>query len=186
MGLHPVSQSSTLLTSSFAGYGFRRAKSPDLARYIFMVGGSLNRGFTLLEVLTAMVIMGVVMALAAPRFREWLSHESVRQARVHVTTQLAGARSIAVQRGCESVLHVDAVASRVWVTACKLAGPGKDTVGIIDNLSSRYGAVFSSTGDSILFTPQGIAFSAAWITMTFSKEGYDQILEISPLGRPQW
>ncbi len=146
----------------------------------------MNRGFTLLEVLTALVIMGVVMALAAPRFREWLSHENVRQARANVTTQLASARSIAVTRGCESVLHIDAAASRVWVTACKIAGAGKDTIGVIDNLSSRYGVVFSSTGDSILFTPLGIAFNAAWIMMTFSKEGYDATLEISPLGRSQW
>ncbi len=146
----------------------------------------MNRGFTLLEVLIAMVIMGVVMGLGAPRFREWLTHENVRQARVNVTTQLAGARSIAVVRGCESVLHIDAAASRVWVTVCKLAGAGRDTIGSINNLSSRYGVVFSSTGDSILFTPQGIAFNAAWITMTFSKEGYDAILEISPLGRSKW
>ncbi len=146
----------------------------------------MNRGFTLLEVLVAMVIMGVVMALGAPRFREWLTHENVRQARVNVTTQLAGARSIAVVRGCESVLHIDAAASRVWVTACNLAGAGKDTIGSINNLSSRYGVVFSSTGDSIRFTPQGIAFNAAWITMTFSKEGYDAVLEISPLGRSKW
>ncbi len=146
----------------------------------------MNRGFTLLEVLTALVIMGVVMALGAPRFREWLSHENVRAARVSVTTQLAGARSIAVTRGCASVLHVDAAASRVWVTACKLAGAGQDTIGIIDNLSSRFGVVFSSTGDSILFTPQGIAVNAAWITMTFSKEGYEAMLEISPLGRSKW
>lgn len=146
----------------------------------------MNRGFTLLEVLIAMVIMGIVMGLGAPRSREWLTHENVRQARVNVTTQLAGARSIAVVRGCESVLHIDAAASRVWVTACKLAGAGRDTIGSIDNLSSRYGVVFSSTGDSILFTPQGIAFNAAWITMTFSKEGYDAMLEISPLGRSKW
>lgn len=146
----------------------------------------MNRGFTLLEVLIAMVIMGIVMGLGAPRFREWLTHENVRQARVSVTTQLAGARSTAVVRGCESVLHIDAAASRVWVTACKLAGAGRDTIGSINNLSSRYGVVFSSTGDSILFTPQGIAFNAAWITMTFSKEGYDAMLEISPLGRSKW
>lgn len=146
----------------------------------------MNRGFTLLEVLIVVVIIGVVTGLGAPRFREWLTHESVRQARMSVTTQLAGARSIAVTRGCESVLHVDAAAARVWVTVCKLAGAGQDTIGIIDNLSSRYGVVFSSTGDSILFTPQGIAYNAAWITMTFSKEGYDALLEISPLGRSQW
>jgi hypothetical protein len=46
--------------------------------------------------------------------------------------------------------------------------------------------VFLSTGDSILFTPQGIAFSASWITLTFSKDGYEAVLEISPVGRAQW
>ncbi len=146
----------------------------------------MKRGFTLLEILTALVIMGVVMALGAPRFRDWMTHENVRQARVNVTTQLAGARSIAVQRGCAAVLHIDPSSSRVWITACRLQGVGMDTVGMIENMSSRYGVVFTSTGDSVLFTPQGIAFGAAWTTMTFSKAGYDAVLEISPIGRPLW
>ena len=161
--------------------------SPDgLARASFLVGESLNRGFTLLEILTALVIAGVVMALAVPRFREMMTHENVRQARANVTVRLASARSIAVQRGCEAVLHFDQTSSRVWVTTCRPEGGGKDTLGMIENLSSRFGVVFLSTGDSILFTPQGIAFSASWITLTFSKDGYDAILEISPVGRAQW
>jgi prepilin-type N-terminal cleavage/methylation domain-containing protein len=146
----------------------------------------LNRGFTLLEILTALVIMGVVMGLGAPRFREFMTHESVRQARVTVTTRLAGARVLAVQRGCQSVLHFESSSSRVWTTACRLTGGGVDTVGLIDNLASRYGVVFAATGDSVLFTPQGIAFNATWITMVFSKEGYSGILDISPVGRPIW
>ena len=152
----------------------------------FLVGGSLNRGFTLLEILTALVIVGVVMAVAAPRFREMVTHENVRQARANVTTRLASARSIAVQRGCEAVLHFDQTSSRVWVTTCRTQGGGKDTLGSIENLSSRFGVVFRSTGDSILFTPQGIAYSASWITLTFSKEGYEAVLEIPPVGRARW
>lgn len=146
----------------------------------------MNRGFTLLEILTALVIMGVVMALGVPRFREFLSHESVRQARVTVTTRLAGARTVAVQRGCEAVLHFESSSSRVWTTACELTGTGVDTVGLIENLASRYGVVFASTGDSMLFTPQGIAFHSTWITMVFSKDGYNAILDVSPVGRPVW
>ncbi len=161
--------------------------SPDgLARASFLVGGSLNRGFTLLEILTALVIAGVVMAMAVPSFREMMIHENVRQARANVTLRLAGARSIAVQRGCEAVLHFDQASSRGWVTTCSLGGGDKDTLGMIENLSSKFGVVFLSTGDSILFTPLGIAFSASWITLTFSKDGYDAILEISPVGRAQW
>ena len=146
----------------------------------------MNRGFTLLEILTALVIAGVVMAMAVPSFREMMIHENVRQARANVTLRLAGARSIAVQRGCEAVLHFDQASSRGWVTTCSLGGGDKDTLGMIENLSSKFGVVFLSTGDSILFTPLGIAFSASWITLTFSKDGYDAILEISPVGRAQW
>lgn len=158
----------------------------DLARASLLVGGSLNRGFTLLEILTALVIMGVITAVAAPRFRELVTHENVRQARANVTSRLASARSVAVQRGCEAVLHFDQTSSRVWVTTCRPEGGDKDTLGMIENLSSRFGVVFLSTGESILFTPQGIAFSASWITLTFSKDGYEAVLKISPLGRAQW
>ncbi len=147
----------------------------------------MNRGFTLLETLTALVLMGVIMALAAPKFWEMMTHENVRQARANVTAHLAGARSIAVQRGCEAVMHFDQTSSRVWVTTCRPLGGDKDTLGLIENLSSRFGVVFLSTpADSILFTPQRIAFSADWITLTFSKDGYDAVLQISPLGRAKW
>ncbi len=181
-----MSQFLAVVMSTLLVYIRARHVTRRFGARVFLVGGSLNRGFTLLEILAALVIMGVVMVLAVPKFREFMTHENVRQARANVTTRLAGARSIAVQRGCEAVLHFDQTSSRVWVTACRPGGGDKDTLGLIENLSSRFGVVFLSTGDSILFTPQGIAFSASWITLTFSKDGYEAVLEISPVGRAQW
>ena len=57
-------------------------------------------GFTLVEVLISMLIMGIVSALGIPRFSDWMNREKVRTARREVTVLLAGARSVAAQRGC--------------------------------------------------------------------------------------
>ncbi len=143
-------------------------------------------GFTLIEIAVAIVIIGVILAFGVPQMKTVLLQESVRSARRHVTAHLARARATAVQRGCRAVLHLDADAARVWVTACELNGPNGDTVGQVDDLGSRFGATFTADGDSLLFTPQGVAFATTSISMTFSKSGYTIPLEITPVGRPVW
>ena len=143
-------------------------------------------GFTLLEVITSIVIMGILSALGIPRFQDWMGRENVRQARREVTVHLAGARSVGAHRGCDAVFHLDDTSDRVWVTACQVQGGGIDTVGMINNLAQRYGVSFVTDGDSIQFTPQGLAFGSSWITVTFSKAGYDAVLEISPVGKAEW
>lgn len=143
-------------------------------------------GFTLLEILSALVIMGVVLALGVPRFRDWMTHEGARAARLEVTTKLAAARSAAVQRGCQAQLNIDDVTARVWVTACKVQGVGTDTVGSVADLSASHGVTFTSDGNLVSFSPQGLSFGVSWIAITFSKGGYDVLLDISPVGRPVW
>ncbi len=143
-------------------------------------------GFTLLEVLFALVIMGVVLALGVPRLRDWMTHEGARAARLEVTTKLAAARSAAVQRGCQAELHIDDATSQVWVTACQVQGAGIDTVGSVVDLSVSHGVTFTSTGNLVGLTPQGLSFGVSCIAITFSKGGYDVLLDISPVGRPVW
>jgi prepilin-type N-terminal cleavage/methylation domain-containing protein len=143
-------------------------------------------GFTLVEAVIVIVIMGVVLTFAIPRVKDYLLHESVRSARRTMTTHLARSRATAVHRGCRAVLHMDAVSSRVWVTACPVRGNGLDTVGTIDDFASHFGVAFSSDGDSVLFTPQGVALASTSIAMEFSKDGYSDSLLITPVGRPVW
>jgi Tfp pilus assembly protein FimT len=130
--------------------------------------------------------MGIVSALGIPRFHEWMGRENVRQARREVTVHLAGARSVGAQRGCDAVFHLDDTSNRVWVTACQVQGGGIDTVGMINDLAQRYGVSFETDGDSIEFTPQGLAFGSSWTTVRFTKAGYEVMLEISPVGKAEW
>ncbi|UCF41279.1 MAG: prepilin-type N-terminal cleavage/methylation domain-containing protein [Gemmatimonadota bacterium] len=143
-------------------------------------------GFTLVESIVAIVIIGVLLAVGMPRMKDWLLREDVRAARRQVTTHLARGRATAVYRGCTAVLHLDGGTDRVWITSCAIQGPGVDTVGTIDDFWSHFGVTFTSDGDSVLFTPQGVALATNSISMVFTKAGYTRDLLITPVGRPVW
>ncbi len=145
-----------------------------------------RNGLTLIELLLALVIVGLVLGFALPQSKPWLQRESVRSARRAVTTELARARAAAAQRGCLSALHLDPANSTVWVTACTLDGTATDTVGAVNNLSSRHGVTFSSDRTTVRFTPHGLAFETSQTVVIFSREGFSDTLAISPLGRPEW
>lgn len=143
-------------------------------------------GLTLTELVVVVVIIGVLLAFGVPRFNDWLQRESLRAARRDLVTQLARTRATAVHRGCPAVLHLDAQTSRVWITACPVRGAGTETVGEIDNTSERFGVSFTADGDSVVFTPQGLAFATSSVALRFSKGEYASSLEITPVGRPAW
>jgi len=150
-------------------------------------GGLVSRsGFTLIEMLVVIVIISALLTLAMPKVKTYVLHETVRSARREVTTHLARGRATAVFRGCRAVLHLDEATSRVWITACSIEGTGTDTVGSVDNFQNHFGVAFTSDGDSVLFTPQGIAMASSSIAMTFTKNGWTENLAITPVGRPVW
>ncbi len=154
-----------------------------------MIAVSPRAGFSLIELVLTLVIAGVLMLFAVPRARDLTLRESVRSARRQMTTQLARARATAVQRGCNAVLHLNDDAGTVWLTACPLASGGLsavDTVGSVDNLLERFGVAFTADADSVLYAPQGLAFAASSIALTFSRAEYSASLEVTPVGRAVW
>lgn len=133
------------------------------------------------------VLMAAVMAMALPRLRGAGVKESVRGARLAVSTHIARARGAAATRGCPAVLHVVAgTNARTWITSCPTTGTGVDTVGAVDYLSASSGVDVASTLDSLTFGPNGIALASNWNVMRFSRNGHADTLAISPVGRPVW
>jgi prepilin-type N-terminal cleavage/methylation domain-containing protein len=146
-----------------------------------------ERGYTLFELLVVVTLIGAVAALAIPRVKGPLLHESVRGARRAVVTHLAVARGAAASRGCRSVVHfVDGADARTWVTTCNTSGIGVDTVGTVEQLSDRYGVSVACSVDSLTFAPNGLSIGGSWASIAFDRTGYSDTLTVSPLGKAYW
>jgi prepilin-type N-terminal cleavage/methylation domain-containing protein len=118
-------------------------------------------GFTTIEMIIVVVMIGVIAAIGFPRIRRALGKTNVRSARVYLGTAVATARASAVQRGCRAVVHFSSGAdATVWVTVCPRRNPGAgtiDTVGGVEQLASRYKVTLTPTRDSIQYDPRGLS-----------------------------
>ena len=59
-----------------------------------------RRGFSLIELITVFVLIGVIAAIGFPRLRDALEKQNVRSAKALIATMAATARGAAIQRGC--------------------------------------------------------------------------------------
>lgn len=147
----------------------------------------LRKGFTLVELLIAITVAGILLGLGLPRLRAAMIQEQVRSARREVTTRLAQARAVAVQRGCPATLSLNAAATQVWVTACRTGGvAGIDTIGSVANLGTRYQVAMAASSNAVVFGPHGVATGAGWVALKFARSGHTDSLAISPVGRAVW
>jgi len=118
-------------------------------------------GFTTIEMLIVLVIIGVMATIGFPRIRDALEKQSRRSMRAGIVTMVATARGAAVARGCQGTVHfVSGANSRVWVTACNTQ-PGapagaRDTLGGPYFTEDRWGHRFQSGKDEINFTARGM------------------------------
>lgn len=141
-----------------------------------------NSGFTVVELLWVIVIMGLMGAMGIPRIRGALQKQNVKSARVAGVAHIVKARAAAVQRGCRATVHVRST-GLIWVTACKTAGPGIDTLGSVDDLRERYGVTVSATRDSIQFDPRGLSLGNQSGTVFVSNAVAADSIVINAVGR---
>jgi prepilin-type N-terminal cleavage/methylation domain-containing protein len=136
-----------------------------------------NRGFTFIEILIVMVIIGVIASFGVPRIRDAVLKTNIRSARVGFSLLAVTARQAAVARGCKGVLHITTGTSgKVWVTVCKLTATGNvgtavDTIGVPTALAARYGVSIASTVDSIQYDPRGISIGYTQAIVRFTASG---------------
>src|SRR5713226_4347864 len=143
-------------------------------------------GFTTIELLIVIVLIGAITVITFPKIRQTLDKTSVRAARVDVTTFTALARAAAVRRGCRGVIHFAYGAqSSVWVTVCPRLAAGAGTVASIDNLENRYSVSLTSTSDSLQFDPRGLEMNNVTTVVRFTGNvgaNADSVV-INPLGK---
>ena len=76
-----------------------------------------NKGFTLLEMITVVIIVGVVAAIAAPNFLGLLNRNRVAQATDQIEAALREAQKIAVRNGKSCSITIDTTAKTITNTA---------------------------------------------------------------------
>ena len=99
-----------------------------------------RRGFTLIEILIVVVLLGVIVALAGPRLRTALLRQNVRSARDALVTMHATARSSAIQRGRYTALVI--AGDTAFVVAQNPVTAAFDTIVNPVNLRTRWGVAF--------------------------------------------
>ncbi|HMC19489.1 MAG TPA: prepilin-type N-terminal cleavage/methylation domain-containing protein [Gemmatimonadales bacterium] len=117
--------------------------------------GMKRSGFTTIEMVIVVVLIGLIAAIGFPKIRQSLDKANVRSARAAVGTLAATARSAAIQRGCPGVIHFVATNATVWVTT---SCPTKvDTISGVQQLSTRFKVTIVATRDSVRYDPRGLS-----------------------------
>ena len=81
-----------------------------------------SSGFTLVEIVVVLVILGVVAAVSVPAFRDATQPDALKDGSAAVVHVLERARLTAVMAGHRVGVTVDPVAARYWIDASELSG----------------------------------------------------------------
>ncbi len=138
-------------------------------------------GFSLVEMMIAIAVMGLMLAMAMPRIRDTVIKRDVKSARAAVANMYARARINALQTRKQTTVRFNA--STVWITVP--LGGGLDTVGAPVDLNNAYGVTVSYTDPSISIQPTGLATLGAPVTIKVTRSGKSDSVMISGYGRLQ-
>jgi prepilin-type N-terminal cleavage/methylation domain-containing protein len=138
-----------------------------------------HTGFTLLEILIACSILGILTALAVPSFSLWIARQQLRQATTELASNYAMARTAAMSRG-----------TGVTVTTAMTGGKATVTFGGTVfkpvTLSER---VTNITPVTVSFNPFGTRSgggAANTLIVVTPSQGNAYSIAVTPSGRVFW
>lgn len=118
------------------------------------LAASTQRGVTLIELLIAVAILGVLMAIGAPSFSSWLQNSQIKNAAGSIQDGLQQARAEAVRRNTRVQFELSGGSG--WTVGCTSSGATCPSV--IEDRSSNEGspnAVVTADEDTIVFNGLG-------------------------------
>jgi type IV fimbrial biogenesis protein FimT len=126
-------------------------------------------GFTLIELMLVVAIVGVLAALAAPAMRQLILTQYVRAGATDLQTALFFARSEAVKRaGCVSVIPTSSAWQNGWSVKAESAPGACDGGGAtLRSQSALSDQLSSMSGSTIIYQSNGRLQNSTTPTITF-------------------
>jgi len=144
-----------------------------------------NRGFTFIEILMVMIIIGVIAAFGIPRLRNSLEKQNVRSAKALLTTMVATARGVAVSRGCPATLNL--TVDSAWVTACGVSPPAASVqVGTKKLIGDDFKVTLAPSVSTVVYDPRGIATASAAVLVRIVGTTVTDSVMINQVGKVVW
>lgn len=151
------------------------------------MGNAMSRrdGFTLIEMLTVVVVISAVSLISFPRVRTAKYKSELRSARTSVASMYAKARSAAIQYNRATILAFNGPSAVVLATPRLVAAAGStvDTVGRVNNLYAAHGVTVATTDDSLRVDPRGFGSNASSVTVRLTKSEFTDSVVIGGYGR---
>jgi len=138
-----------------------------------------RNAFSLVELLLLLVLMGVLMALAVPRFSAMRNGASVHAAMADLGADFSMARQSAITRRAPVAVVLDTAFGIVELrSAMRMMSR--------HNLRATYGIVLGSNRDSAVYDSRGLGYGVSNLTVTVRRGAIVDTLTMSRMGRVRW
>ncbi len=145
-----------------------------------------RNGFTLVETLIVVVILGLIMLVGFPKMSSALVRNDLRAARTAVINLTAKARAVAAQSNRRTWVKFNGNHAFVIARPRTAAGAGDvDTLGGVQDLAELYKVGLAADVDSIQFDPRGFGswIGGGAINIVLARGGYSETIQVDGLGR---
>jgi prepilin-type N-terminal cleavage/methylation domain-containing protein len=133
-------------------------------------------GFTLLEILIVVTIVGLITGVALPRARALLDSIAVRAAVADAARTLELARHTAMTRGARATVVIDSAPARVTLLS------DGDTIRYRDE-TAMSGVRFHATRPTVVYNQLGMGVGVSNLSLYISRGTVAETLTVSRLGR---
>jgi len=139
-----------------------------------------RRGFSHIELLIVIVLIGAISSFAIPLIRRGMEARRVSGARIAITTMNAKARALAVQRS--RLVRFIVTGNEIRLVSLH---PVTGAVTLVEqrNLNTVYGVAVASTRDTLYYDPRGLGLQNSSTTIAVSRPGgFADTVVITSLG----